>query len=360
MNKKLVYIILGIVMGILISGSIGLAKNIIIEVEQRSLNYSFNGEQKTPAAGEEGFIYNSRTYVPIRFISEALGKDVAWNGEEESISINDRVIEDTNNANNSDAINTPTSNANDTAEEKFIFENKKIYTVDASDNRDKGKTLEELKNFANLLTEVNCIDKANIQIIGIYKELSFLRIPCYNPETSVYYDAIYKYNLKDDTFDIIDNIEVKANRKKDFIASNNLIINIYDTSRIYNLDTMQMLEVDIGSYGHATADNDFVFFIRKEDYSDDFALYRQKFGQEKAVEIARLGIIGTLRIYNNYIYCYGNHDFDGSIRRNLLQRYNSAYALALVENIAVRISLDGTDKKSVGMLDILGFGEDKK
>lgn len=35
------------------------------------------------------FIYNGRTYVPLRYIGEAMGKKVLWDGDTKSIYIND-------------------------------------------------------------------------------------------------------------------------------------------------------------------------------------------------------------------------------------------------------------------------------
>ena len=37
--------------------------------------------------GVSTFIQNGRTYVPVRFVSEALGADVDWNGETETVTI---------------------------------------------------------------------------------------------------------------------------------------------------------------------------------------------------------------------------------------------------------------------------------
>ena len=48
-----------------------------------------NHEEITPTEGEEPFEYNGRTYVPLRFVSEALGKHVSWNNSEGIVNIND-------------------------------------------------------------------------------------------------------------------------------------------------------------------------------------------------------------------------------------------------------------------------------
>jgi len=58
-----------------------------ITVTYRNISIYVNGQKKTPQ--EEPFIYDGRTYVPLRFISEALNKEVEWNGVNNRIDIND-------------------------------------------------------------------------------------------------------------------------------------------------------------------------------------------------------------------------------------------------------------------------------
>ena len=61
-----------------------------IEIETPPLKYVINGEVVKMPKGESGFLYNDRTYVPIRFIAEALNKDVSWNDDTNTITISDK------------------------------------------------------------------------------------------------------------------------------------------------------------------------------------------------------------------------------------------------------------------------------
>jgi hypothetical protein len=55
-----------------------------IEVYFNDLKYMIDGVQKKPIVNQ-GFIHSGTTYVPLRFISEALGKEVSWEGETNTI-----------------------------------------------------------------------------------------------------------------------------------------------------------------------------------------------------------------------------------------------------------------------------------
>lgn len=61
-----------------------------IEVLFQPIKYYFDGVQKAPEADKAGFIHNGTTYVPVRFISEALGKEVVWDQKTSSIYVGER------------------------------------------------------------------------------------------------------------------------------------------------------------------------------------------------------------------------------------------------------------------------------
>lgn len=61
-----------------------------ITVTYTPLKYAFDGSEKLPPADQKGFIYNDRTYVPLRFMSEALGKEVKYDPETTTIYVGRR------------------------------------------------------------------------------------------------------------------------------------------------------------------------------------------------------------------------------------------------------------------------------
>ncbi len=78
----------GVIIGAVVFGSsIALAWSGAITVDFQPLNFFFNGVQKYPASDQQGFIYNGRTYVPLRFMAEASGLSVEWDGNSKSIYV---------------------------------------------------------------------------------------------------------------------------------------------------------------------------------------------------------------------------------------------------------------------------------
>lgn len=78
--------IIGFILGSILCSSIGYAAS-TLEVDFLPLKYFFDGVEKRPSKDLQGFIYNDRTYVPLRFIAESMGKEVSWEDETNSIFI---------------------------------------------------------------------------------------------------------------------------------------------------------------------------------------------------------------------------------------------------------------------------------
>ncbi len=93
-KSKLTLVILTVVfmvMVVFILGSITYATvgNKTITVTYRNISIYVNGIKRTPSG--EPFIYNGVTYVPLRFVSEALGKEVKWDGTKNRIDIIEKI-----------------------------------------------------------------------------------------------------------------------------------------------------------------------------------------------------------------------------------------------------------------------------
>lgn len=76
-----------------LAGSVALAnayQERTITVVYRPMTFVVDGVPKTPPANAQPFIYEGTTYVPLRFLSEALGKAVEWDGETGTIYIGRR------------------------------------------------------------------------------------------------------------------------------------------------------------------------------------------------------------------------------------------------------------------------------
>ncbi len=83
----------GFTTALLIVGGTALADQFTskeILVTYSPLKYFFNGEERFPPEDQKGFVYNNRTYVPLRFMSESLGKTVQFDPATYSIYVGRR------------------------------------------------------------------------------------------------------------------------------------------------------------------------------------------------------------------------------------------------------------------------------
>ncbi|WP_438445683.1 peptidylprolyl isomerase [Gorillibacterium sp. sgz5001074] len=90
MKDKLKGLVIGALLGSAITGTAAYASANTqqIEVLFRPLKILFDGVEKQPEKGTP-FIYDGSTYVPLRFVSESLGKEVGWDEETGTITIDE-------------------------------------------------------------------------------------------------------------------------------------------------------------------------------------------------------------------------------------------------------------------------------
>jgi len=87
--RKLKVFVIGLLVGLLIGtsalGVLASTGNKNIVATFRNIKILINGKQL--ATADEPFIYNNRTYVPLRAVSDGLGQDVECNNATNTVSI---------------------------------------------------------------------------------------------------------------------------------------------------------------------------------------------------------------------------------------------------------------------------------
>lgn len=129
---------LGVASTLLVSGAtVAYAANSSkIEVYFENIVYMFDGVEKKPT-GSKGFIYDDTTYVPLRFVTETLGKKVSWQedaktiwiGQQppQSVDLTDLPVSGQDEASGSLAIDSWSSAGHNTAAETAFTINGKTY-----------------------------------------------------------------------------------------------------------------------------------------------------------------------------------------------------------------------------------------
>jgi cyclophilin family peptidyl-prolyl cis-trans isomerase len=77
-------LLVGIAIGVTLSGTVVSASGSTIEVYFKNLRMMFDGVEKAPE-DKPVFIYEGTTYVPLRFIGESMGKLVQYDANNETI-----------------------------------------------------------------------------------------------------------------------------------------------------------------------------------------------------------------------------------------------------------------------------------
>ncbi|MGW8444394.1 stalk domain-containing protein [Paenibacillus sp. S33] len=88
MKDKLKGLVLGLVAGSLMTGVTAFAASgSMIEVFYNVKDIKINNVSKMPTDDSRPFVYNGTTYVPLGFISNALGQSAKWDGKSKTIYI---------------------------------------------------------------------------------------------------------------------------------------------------------------------------------------------------------------------------------------------------------------------------------
>lgn len=90
MKKIFRYFVIGVIILTLLMGTaIGETITKTIDVVYNTVNITVNGTK----INADNILYNGVTYVPLRAVSEALGKEVGWDQATMTASINDKSVE---------------------------------------------------------------------------------------------------------------------------------------------------------------------------------------------------------------------------------------------------------------------------
>jgi hypothetical protein len=89
-RKSIGCLIIGILIGMLLSTAISFADEQIVEQTKQKITIMFNNIELQDS---EAILYNDKTYVPVRVIAEKLNVLVTYNAETQTVSLNEKPIE---------------------------------------------------------------------------------------------------------------------------------------------------------------------------------------------------------------------------------------------------------------------------
>lgn len=96
MLKRLQGVVIGLLIGTLLTGSLVFAKTgtETIEALYNNIKIYVDGvkidSKDVNGNAVEPFIYNGTTYLPVRAVGEAIGKQVSWDGETQSVYLGEK------------------------------------------------------------------------------------------------------------------------------------------------------------------------------------------------------------------------------------------------------------------------------
>jgi hypothetical protein len=178
MKKTTSSFLAGLIIGTFVFGSsIAYAWTGSISVDFLPLNYFFNGAQKYPASDQQGFIYNGKTYVPLRFMAEASGLSVDWDGNTNSIYVGSKPQ---TNQYMSDILQPYFNTANkfeaNLATQMSGHKYYKGYFIDPDDVDDSNVSFNINKNYSEINGLIGLSDMANkgSRVVEIYGDGNLL------------------------------------------------------------------------------------------------------------------------------------------------------------------------------------------
>ncbi|WP_174818602.1 peptidylprolyl isomerase [Paenibacillus kobensis] len=86
MKHRLQGLVIGLLVGLLLSAATAYAASGTIVVDFKKITFLFDGVEKKPP-GDGAFLYKGTTYVPLRFVSESIGKPVNYDAKKATIRV---------------------------------------------------------------------------------------------------------------------------------------------------------------------------------------------------------------------------------------------------------------------------------
>jgi len=94
-NEKAKHITCGVVMGTMLATAVPATAAQItksISVAYNNIKIVVDGQQVSTDKNNEPFIYNGTTYLPIRAVGQAVGKQVSWDGRTNTVYLGDNPV----------------------------------------------------------------------------------------------------------------------------------------------------------------------------------------------------------------------------------------------------------------------------
>ncbi len=94
-SEKTKHITCGVVMGAMLATAVPATASQItksIQATYNNIKIIVDGQQVSTNKNNEPFIYNGTTYLPIRAVGEAVGKQVSWDGKTNTVYLGDSPV----------------------------------------------------------------------------------------------------------------------------------------------------------------------------------------------------------------------------------------------------------------------------